>query len=83
MAQPLGDGYGSVGPVGQATTLTTNANNTLDPWSRAIYVATVGTLQVTLGWTTVSLTMTVLAGSWLPIRVQTVHACPAGTLAFW
>jgi hypothetical protein len=25
----------------------------------------------------------VVGGSWLPIRVKTVHSCPAGTLALW
>ena len=83
MAQPIGDGYGSLGPVGQSTTLTTNATTTLDPWSRAIYIATDGSLQVTLAWDTASITWTVLAGSFLPIRVKQVHACPAGTLALW
>lgn len=83
MAQPIGDGYGSIGPVGQSTTLTTNSTTTLDPWSRAIYIATDGSLQVTLAWDTASVTWTVVAGSFLPIRVKQVHACPAGTIALW
>ena len=83
MAVPIGDGYGSIGPCGEVTTLVTNATTTLSPWSRAVYIATDGNLQVTLAHTTASVTFTVVAGSFLPIRVKEVHACPAGTLALW
>lgn len=83
MALPIHDGFGSVGPVGQSTTLTTNSTTTLDPVSRLVYVATDGTLQVTLVGDTVSNTWTVYAGTVLPIRAKQVHACPAGTIAAW
>lgn len=88
MAVPLLDGFGSIGPCGEVTTLTTNSTTTLSPWSRAVYVATDGDLVVTLAGqaavaTPVSVTFTVVAGSFLPIRVWKVHSCPAGTLALW
>lgn len=83
MAQPIGDGYGSYGPCAEVTTVVTNTNQTLNPPSRAIYIATDGTFQATLLYATASVTMTVLAGSFIPLRVKTVHASPAGTLAFW
>lgn len=83
MAQPILDGFGSVGPCGEIAALTTNSTTTLNPWSRAIYIATDGTFQATLAGTSVSVTLTVVAGSFLPIRVKEVHACPAGSFALW
>jgi hypothetical protein len=83
MALPIGHGYGSTSPVGQVTTLTTNSTTTLSPFSRAIYIATDGTLEVTLAWTTASVSLGVVAGAWLPLEAKEVHSCPAGSLAFW
>lgn len=83
MALPKGDGFGSIGPCSEVTTLTTNSTTTLSPPSRAIYVATDGTLQVDLLYAAASVTFTVVAGSFIPIRVKAVYACPAGTLALW
>lgn len=83
MAVPIGDGFGSIGPCSEVVTVVTNTNQTLDPWSRAIYIATDGALVTTLGFATASVTFTVLAGSFIPIRVKIVHSCPAGTLALW
>jgi len=83
MAAPLLDGFGSLGPCGEVTTLTTDSTTTLTPWSRAIYIATDGNLVATLAGTSASVTFTVVAGSFLPIRVSKVHSCPAGTLALW
>jgi len=83
MALPIGDAFNSVGPCGEVTTLVTNATTTLSPTARAIYVATDGTLQVTLAHASASVTFTVFGGAFLPIRVKQVHACPAGTLALW
>lgn len=84
MAAPIGDGYESTGSCGEFSTLTTNSTTTLTPFTRAIYVATNGDLVVTLAWTSVSCTFSsVVGGSWLPIRAQKVHSCPAGTLALW
>lgn len=83
MAIPIGDGYGSLGSCGEFTTVATNTDSTLNPPSRAIYISVNGTFQFTPVWTAASATITVSAGAWLPIRVKTVHAAPAGTIAFW
>lgn len=84
MALPIGDGYGSVGPCAEVTTVVTNTDQALNPVSRAIYVATNGDLSVTLAYASASVTFfSIVGGSWLPIRVKTVHSCPAGTLALW
>jgi hypothetical protein len=83
MAIPKGDGYASTGPASEAVILTTNATTSLDPYSRAIYIGTDGTLEVTLAWTTASIALTVVAGAWLPIRAKSVQAAPAGSFAFW
>jgi hypothetical protein len=84
MAIPKGDGYGSVGPCAEVTTVVTNTDQTIDPVSRAIYISTNGDLSVTLAFASASVTFSsVVGGSWLPIRVKTVHSCPAGTLALW
>lgn len=84
MTAPIGDGYGSIGSCGQSVAIaSTNVTQTLDPISRAIYIATDGSLQYQLAWDTASDTITVKAGSWLPLRVKIVYACPAGTKAYW
>jgi hypothetical protein len=84
MAVAIGDGYGSAGSCGEVTTVVTNTNQILSPVSRAIYIATNGNLSCTLAYATVSVTFSsVVSGSWLPIRVKTIHSCPAGTLALW
>jgi hypothetical protein len=84
MALPLGDGYGSVGPCAEVTTVVTNTDQTFSPVSRAVYISTNGDLSCTLAFASASVTFSsVVGGSWLPIRVKTIHACPAGTLALW
>lgn len=83
MTIPIGDGYGSLGSCGEITTVATNTDSTLNPISRAIYISVAGTFQFTPAWSATSATITVAAGSWLPIRVKTVHAAPAGTIALW
>lgn len=83
MALPLGDGFASVGSVGEVTTLATNTNQTLSPISRAIYFSTDGTFQFTPAFQTTSVTITVYGGDFLPLRVKTVHASPAGSIAAW
>lgn len=83
MAVPLLDGFGSLGSCGQISALTTNSTTTLDPPSRAIYISTDGALTLTLLGTTASVTLTVLAGSFLPLRAKQVHACPASSFALW
>jgi hypothetical protein len=84
MAIPLGDGYGSVGPVSQSVLVTTNATSTPATLTRAVYVSTNGDLTVLLAFDTVSTTFSsVVGGSWLPIRVKTFYSAPAGTLALW
>jgi hypothetical protein len=83
MAIPIGDGYGSMGSCGEHTTVATNTNQTLNPPSRAMYFSAAGAFNYTPLWTTTSATITVVAGGWLPIRVRTVHAAPAATMAYW
>lgn len=83
MAIPLGDGFGSVGSCGEHTTLVTNSTNTLNPYSRALYISADGTLQFLGAFATASVTITVSAGAWLPIRAKYVYACPANSLALW
>ena len=79
----LGDGYGSVGSCGQSVTCQTNTTQTLTDPSRAMYFSAAGTFNYQLVWNTVSQTITVVAGAWLPIRVKTIYAAPASTIAFW
>lgn len=83
MTIPIGDGYGSLGSCGEVVALVTNTDQTLNPVSRAIYVGADGALSFTAAWATASVTITVSAGAWLPIRVKTVHAAPAGSIALW
>lgn len=84
MAIPIGDGYGSVGSCGEhSVALTTNSTNTLSPPSRALYVSVDGTLSFIGAFATTSVTITVSAGAWLPIRAKEVYACPAATIALW
>src|SRR4030042_91445 len=81
MAIPKGDGYGSLGSCGEHTTVATNTDSTVDPPSRAMYFSAAGTFQSPPLWTATSATITVVAGGWLPLRVRTVHAAPAATMA--
>jgi len=83
MAMPIGDGYGSIGPCGENIAVTTNAQQTYQPITRAILVSAAGTLQFQLAWATASTTITVVAGQWLPLRVKYTWAAPAGTQALW
>lgn len=83
MTIPIGDGYGSVGSCGELVELTTNSTTTLNPHSRAIYVGVDGTLSFLASWATASVTITVSAGAWLPLRVKEVYAAPASSLALW
>jgi len=84
MALPIGDGYGSGGSCAEVTTVVTNTDQAISPVSRAVYISTNGDLSCTLAFATASVTFSsVVGGSWLPIRVKTIHSCPAGTLALW
>lgn len=84
MAIPIGDGFGSVGSCGEhSAAITTNTTVALDPPSRALYVSADGTLSFIGVFATASVTITVSAGAWLPIRVKEVYACPAATIALW
>ena len=83
MAIPIGDASSSIGSCGEVVALTTNSTTTLSPMSRAVYIATDGTLQFLPAFQTVSVTWTVVAGAWLPIKVKEVYAAPAGSFAAW
>lgn len=83
MAIPLGDGFGSVGSCGEVVALSTNTTTTLSPPSRAIYISVDGTLNFLAAFSTASVTVTVSAGGWLPIRAKAVYAAPAGSIALW
>ena len=83
MALPLGDPGWSTGSCGEVVALTTNSTTTLSPNSRAIYIATNGTIQFLPAFQTVSVTWTVVAGAWLPLKVKEVYAAPAGSFAAW
>jgi hypothetical protein len=83
MALPIGDASSSVGSCGEVVVLSTNATTTLSPMSRAIIIATDGTLQFLPAFQTVSVTLTVKAGAWLPLKVKEVYAAPDGSFAAW
>ena len=83
MTLPIGDGYASVGPCGEHIAVSTNATQTYDPPTRAVYFSVAGTFQYQPLWTATSATVTVVAGGWLPVRLKYSYAAPAGTIAFW
>lgn len=76
MTIPIGDGYGSLGPAGEATVNSTQtaATATYSPISRAIIVGTAGDLSVTMAWTTVSITIPAVPAGFHPMRVKAIHA---------
>ena len=87
---PIGDGYGSVGSCGQALVICTTTvpdADVEDLRTRAILVGGGGDLAVTMLWSTASIVVSsVTTGSWLPLRVRTIHSTgttATGITVFW
>lgn len=87
---PIGDGYGSVGSCGEAQvicTTTVPAADVTDLRTRAILVGGGGNLAVTMLWSSASIVVSsVTTGSWLPLRVKTIHSTgttATGITVFW
>lgn len=91
MAIPIGDGYGSIGSCGEAVVICTTtvpaADVALTPPTRGIYVGGAGNLAVTMLWSSTSIVVSsVTTGSWLPLRVKTIHSTgttATGITVFW